>query len=169
MLKNILLSGVWLLFLLMPLSICNGADSKWDYTQNGSMGISEELAGNAGSFRTYECTTDDSTEKVVMWYAKRFGLPKDHNLVIAAERGFSALKNQTIIKTGFGHDTDDRKDATSMVARLAPTYAHITFLHRPSFDGKQDVTISIASLPDGKTSVVVISPMIGASGRLSGN
>lgn len=169
MLKKNFLSGVWLLFLLMPLSICHGADSKWDYTQEGSMGVSEELAGNARSFRTYECTTNDSAEKVVLWYAKRLGLPKDHSLVTAAEKGFSALENQTIIKTGFGHDTDDRKDHTSMVARLAPSYAHITFLHRPSFDGKQDVTISIASLPDGKTSVVVISPIVGASRRAGGN
>jgi hypothetical protein len=152
---------VWLLLLLLPLSICAGDDSKWDYTQEGSYGVSEEHAGKAGNFRTYECTTDDSTEKVVLWYAKQLGLPKDHKLVTRAEQGFSNLEHQTIIKTGFGHDTDDRKDHTSIVARLAPTYAHITFLHRPHFDGKQDIMISIASLPDGKTSVVVIQPIIG--------
>lgn len=78
-----------------------------------------------------------------------------------AEKGFSTLANPTIIQTGSGHDTDQRKDHTSMVARLAPMYAHVTFLHRPSFDGKQDLTISIASLPDGQTSVVVISPING--------
>lgn len=169
MLKNFLLSGVWLQFLLMPLSICDGADAKWDYTQEGSMGVSEERAGTAGSFRTYECTTNDSAEKVVLWYAKRLGLPKDHSLVTVAEKGFSALEKRTLITTGCGHDTDDRKDYTSMVARLTPAHAHITFLHRPSFDGKEDVMISIASLPDGKTSVVVISPNIDASSRAGGN
>jgi hypothetical protein len=168
MLKNIVLSGVLLPFLLMPFSTCVGAASKWDYTQEGSMGVSEELAGKAGNFRTYECTTSDSAEKVVLWYAKRLGLPKDHSLVTVAEQGFSTLEKRTMIKTGFGHDTDDSKDHTSMVARLTPTHAHITFLHRPNFDGKQDVTISIASLPDGKTSVVVISPIIDASSRAAG-
>jgi hypothetical protein len=88
--------------------------------------------------------------------------------VTVAEKGFSTLENQTMIKTGFGHDTDDRKDHTSMVGRLTPTHAHITFLYRPNFDGKQDVTISIASLPDGKTSVVVITPIIDASSRAAG-
>ena len=155
-------SGVGLLLLLVQLSICDGAESKWDYTQEGSMGVSEELAGNAGDFRTYECTTSDSAEKVVLWYAKRLGLPKDHSLVTVAKKGFSTLENRTMIKTGFGRDTDDRKEHTSMVARLTPTHAHITFLHRSNIDGKQDVTISIASLPDGKTSVVVISPIIDA-------
>ena len=168
MLKNLLLAGVLLPFLLTPYSICNGSDSKWDYTQEGSMGVSEERAGNAGNFRTYECTTSDSAEMVVLWYAKRLGLPKDHSLVTVAEKGFSTLENQTMIKTGFGHDTDDRKDHTSMVARLTPTHAHITFLHRSNFDGTQDVTISIASLPDGKTSVVVISPIIGEFRRDAG-
>ena len=57
---------VWLLLLLVPLSICAGDDSKWDYTQEGSYGVSEEHAGKTGNFRTYECTTDDSTEKVVL-------------------------------------------------------------------------------------------------------
>ena len=168
MLKNLPLAGVLLPFLLMPFSICDGSDSKWDYTQEGSMGVTEELAGKAGNFRTYECTTGDSAEKVVLWYAKRLGLPKDHSLVTIAEKGFSTLENRIMIKTGYGHDTDHRKDHTSMVARLTPTQAHITFLHRSNFDGTQDVTISIASLPDGKTSVVVISPIIGEFRRNSG-
>jgi hypothetical protein len=161
--------GVYLLLLLMPLSICEGSDSKWDYTQKGSAGVSVEHAGRAGNFRTFECTTNDSAEKVVLWYAKQLGLPKDHSLVKIAEKGFSKLENQTIIKNGFGHDTDDRKDNTSMVARLAPTYAHITFFYRPNFDGKQDITISIASLPDGKTSVVVIRPIIDEFRRVDSN
>jgi hypothetical protein len=169
MLKHILSMGVWLAFLLMPFSICDGADANWDYTQEGSTGVTEESAGRAGNFRTYECTTNDSAEKVVLWYARRLGLSKNHSLVTIAENGFSTLDNQTIIKTSSGHDTDDRKDHTSMVARLAPTYVHITFLHRPSFDGKQDVTISIASLPDGKTSVIVISPILGDFRQLGGN
>lgn len=169
MLNNRLRLGVWLSFLLTPFSICVGADSKWDYTQEGSTGVSEESAGKAGNFRTYECTTNDSAEKVVLWYAKQLGLPANHSLVTVAEKGFSTLENRTMIKTGFGHDTDDRKDHTSMVARLTPTHAHITFQHRPNFDGKQDVTISIASLPDGKTSVVVITPIIGEFRRDGGN
>jgi hypothetical protein len=168
MLKDLLLAGFLLPFLLTPFSICDGSESKWDYAQEGSTGVSEELAGKAGNFRTYECTTDDSPEKVVLWYAKRLGLPKDHSLVTVAENGFSTLENRTMIKTGSGHDTDDRKDYTSMVARLTPTHVHITFFHRPNFDGKQDVSISIASLPDGKTSVVVISPIIDASSRAAG-
>lgn len=165
MLKSILLVGV---SLLTPFSICIGADSKWDYTRGGSSGVSEESAGRAGNFRTFECTTDDSAEKVVLWYSKQLGLRKDHSLVKVAEKGFSTLANPPIIKTGSGNDTDERKDHTSMVARLAPTYAHVTFLHRPSFDEKQDVTISIASLPNGKTSVVVISPIPGEDARSGG-
>ncbi|MCA9123334.1 MAG: hypothetical protein H6822_08290 [Planctomycetaceae bacterium] len=153
----------------MPLSICDGADSKWDYTQNGSVGISEERAGKAGNFRTFETTTDDSAEKVVLWYAKRLGLPQDHSLVTRAEKGFATLENQTIIKAGHGHDTDDRQDHTTMVALLGPAHAHITFLHRPHFDSQQDITISIAQLPDGKTSVVVIRPKLGALRRVGGN
>lgn len=167
--KRVLLSSVWLSLLLMPWSICDGADSHWDYTQEGSMGVSEEFAGRAGKFRSYECVTNDSAEKVVLWYAKRLGLPEDHSLVAIAEKGFSTLGNRTLIKTGFGHDTEDRKDHTSMVAQLGPTHAHITFLHRPNFDGKQDVTISIAGLPDGKKSVVVISPIIDATHRAGAN
>lgn len=161
MLKTVLPLGFCLLCLLMPFSICVGADSKWDYMQGGRSGVSEESAGRAGNFRSFECTTSDSAEKVVLWYAKQLGLRKDHSLVTIAEKGFSTLANPTIIMTGSGHDTDQRKDHTSMVARLDPTYAHVTFLHRPSFDGKQDVTISIASLPGGKTSVTVISPTAG--------
>ncbi len=34
--KRIRLLGLWLPFLLMPLSICVGADAEWDYTQHGS-------------------------------------------------------------------------------------------------------------------------------------
>lgn len=166
--KRVLLTSVWLSLLLMPWSICDAANSPWDYTQEGSAGVSEESAGRAGNFRSYECITNDSVEKVLLWYAKRLGLPDDHSLVAIAEKGFSTLWNRTLIKTGFGHDTDDRKDHTSMVAQLGPTHAHITFLHRPNFDGKQDVTISIAGLPDGKTSVVVISPISDASQRAGG-
>jgi hypothetical protein len=161
--------GVCLPFLLMPLSICHGADSKWDYSHDGSMGVSEELAGNAGNFRTYECTTNDSAEKVVLWYATRLGLPEDHSLVAAAEKGFSTLANSMTIKRAHGHDTDDRKDHTTIVALLDPTHVHITFLHRTRFDGKQDVTISIAGSPEGKTSVVVIHPIVSESGQAGGN
>ena len=155
------IKSVALLFLLTPLSIYQNSDSEWDYQKNGSIGVSEERAGNAGKFRTYNCTTDDTTEKVVLWYAKRLGLPEDHSLVTAAEDGFSTLEQQKIVKTACGHDTDVRKDHTTMVAMLGPKHVHITFLHRRSFDGRQDVTISIAQSPAGTTSIVVITPIDG--------
>lgn len=65
MLKTVLLLGFSLLCLLLPFLICAGADSKWDYAQGGRSGVSEESAGRAGNFRTFECTTSDSAEKVV--------------------------------------------------------------------------------------------------------
>ncbi len=158
-----------LLLLMASFALCSGEEPGWDYPKSGPNGTSLERAGNAGKFRTYYCTSDDSAEKVVLWYAKRLGLPKDHSLVTTAEKGFSNLENQTIIKSGYGHDTDDRKDHTTMVALLAPAHVHITFLHRPGFDGNQDVTISISSSPDGKTSMVVIRPVLGEVRQAGGN
>ena len=91
MLKTNNLVGTCVLAFLMPFSLCAGADSKWDYAQGGRSGVSDESAGRAGNFRTYECTTSDSSEKVVLWYAKQLGLRKDHSLVTIAEKGFSTL------------------------------------------------------------------------------
>ncbi|MCM2374726.1 hypothetical protein NB063_29230 [Rhodopirellula sp. ICT_H3.1] len=158
---HVRLGCISLCLALFPISVTSGSDSEWDYTHHGSMGISEAHAGRAGKFRTYECTTTDSPEKVVLWYAKRLGLPSDHSLVTTAEKGFSNLESQRLIKNAYGHDTDDRKDHTTMVAFLAAKHVHITFLHRPSFDGKKDVTISIAKVPDGRTSIAVIQPVVG--------
>ena len=151
---------VWMTF-LAPASIANDADSLWDYTKEGSVSVSEEWAGRAGNFRTFHCTTNDSSEKVALWYAKRLGLPDKHSLVIAARAGFSKLENDKIIKTGCGHDTEKRKDHTTMLAVLSRQHAHITFLHRPDFAGMRDVSISITSIPGGKTSVVVMQPILG--------
>ena len=148
------------LFVLMTsLAVCCGEESDWDYPKSGPSGISVERAGNAGRFRTYHCSSDDSPEKVLLWYATRIGLPEDHSLVVAARKGFSNLENDQIIKTSHGHDTDDRKDHTTMIALLSSKHAHITFLHRRSFEGNQDVTISIAGGPNSKTSITVIEPI----------
>ncbi|MEP3479576.1 MAG: hypothetical protein ABJZ55_10040 [Fuerstiella sp.] len=152
---------IWMAF-FSPVSIAINADSQWDYTKEGSVSVSEERAGRAGKFRTFHCTTNDSTEKVAQWYAKRLGPPDKHSLVIAAREGFSKLENDTIIKTGYGHDTEKRKDHTTMLAVLSRQHAHITFLHRPDFAGMRDVSISITSIPGGKTSVVVMQPILGS-------
>lgn len=157
---NIASVTLWL-FLMTSCAICSGEESGWDYPQSGPSGISVERAGNAGQFRTYYCTSNDATEKVVLWYATRIGLPHDHSLVLAAQKGFSNLGNDQVIKTGYGHDTVERKDHTTMIALLSPKHSHVTFLHRRSFESNQDVTISIATAPDGKTSIAVIEPVVG--------
>ena len=144
----------------LPFALVGDEDTGWDYPKSGPSGVSVESAGNAGQFRTYYCTSDDSVEKVVLWYSKRIGLPKDHSLVLAAQEGFSKLENNRIIKTGYGHDTADQKDHTTMIALLSPKHSHVTFLHRRSFKGNQDVTISIAASPNGKSSITVIESIL---------
>ena len=147
---------------LASASIANDADSQWDYPKaGGPAGVSEESTGRAGNFRTFHCTTKDSTEKVALWYATRLGLPDKHSLVMAARDGFSKLEKDSIISGGFGHDTEERTDDTRILAVLSPKHAQITLLHRPDFAGKRYVSISITSIPDGKTSVVVMQPILG--------
>lgn len=133
--------------------------SHWDYSATGSVSVSEQRAGAAGRFRTFHCTTDDSTETVVLWYAKRFGFPEKQSLVVAARKGFSTLLNDRVINGGYGHDTDNRHDHTSIVAALSRHHTHVSFLHRPDFAGTRDVSISITSMPDGRTSVIVTQPL----------
>jgi len=133
--------------------------SQWDYAAKGRVSVSENSAGAAGKFRTFHCTTTDSPETVVLWYAKRFGFPEKQSLVVAARNRFSTLENSKIINGGFGHDTDSRHDHTIVMAALSEQHTHISFLHRPDFAGKRDVSISITSMPDGKTSIIVTQPM----------
>lgn len=147
-----------ILLLLVSHSASRSEDSPWDYSNMGRFGVSEMRAGRAGEFRTYHHTSNDAVEKVVIWYAKRLGLTEDDRLVVAARNGFANLENDRIINAGSGHDTDECKDHTAIVALLSRKHAHITFLHRQSFDGKQDITISITSTADGQTSIVVIEP-----------
>lgn len=141
---------------LLPLSATvHAADSDWDYrTDSGS--VSESHAGNAGLFRSYNFVTTDSIEKVVLWYAERFGLPEDHSLVAAARSGFGKLSAPLDVTTGYGHDTDKRKDHTTIVGSITSEHAHITFLHRPDFSGRSDVSISLSSVAEG-TSIIVVN------------
>lgn len=143
---------------LLPLSATvHAADSDRDYrTDSGS--VSESHPGDAGRFRSYDLVTPDSIEKVILCYAKRFGLPEDHSLVAAAKAGFSRLPGDLSFKTGFGHDTDKRRDHTNMAGSITSEHAHITFLHRPDFSGRRDVSISLSSVAGG-TSIIVIQPV----------
>lgn len=136
------------------------ADGDWDY-QASSGSVSESHAGKAGLFRSYDFVTTDSIEKVVLWYAKRFGLPEDHSLVEAARAGFSKLPGTLVVTTGYGHDTDKRKDHTTIAGFVTSEDAHITFLHRPDFSGGSDVSISLSTVTKG-TSIIVVQPIVEA-------
>jgi hypothetical protein len=153
-----------LLFFSMTSIAVHGEDeSYWEYPKSGPNGTSVEHAGKAGRFRAYYCKSGDSPEKVILWYAKRIGLPEDHSLILAARNGFSNLENYHINKAGYGHDTDDRKDYTTIIALLSSEHSHVTAVHRPSLEANHDVTISIASLPNGGTSITVIEPVVDAN------
>lgn len=133
-------------------------EDTWDYP-SGRNGVNQVAAGRAGQLRVFDCQTTDSVETVVLWYAKRLGLKDDHRLSVSASKGFDKLENDTDFNYGFGHDTDNRRDHTQMMAHVTPSHAHVTFLHRPDFKRPSSVTISIAESPNG-TSVHVIQPTV---------
>lgn len=136
------------------------ADSDWDYPAGGRRGTSESSAGRAGDFRSFSLTTEDPIEKAALWYAEKFGIPEDSPLIEAARTGFSNLEQSLHIRTGTGHDTNDRQDYTMIVATLTPNVSHVTFLHRPDFTGRNDVTVSLTTSA-GLTSIIVIMPVGG--------
>lgn len=149
-------TALTLSLLRFPVAI-HAADSDWDYLAD-SGGVSESHAGKAGLFRSYHFVTPDPIEKVVLWYAKRFGLPEDHSLIVAAKAGFSTLPGTRVVTTGYGHDTDKRQDHTTIAGSVTSEDAHITFLYRPDFSGGSDITVSLSTVTRG-TSIVVLRPI----------
>lgn len=147
-------------FVVAPTSLKAG-DSDWEYPSVGRGLTGKSSAGKAGQFRSFSSIVTDPIEKVVLWYAKRLNLPKDHRLIEFAKKGFENLEQEHSIGTGTGHDTDDRQDHTLVLAALTSKISHITFLHRPDFLGTKDVTISLTT-SSGVTSIMVIMPIKGA-------
>jgi len=129
---TIILPLLGLLIVAEPTNLKAG-DSDWEYPSVGRGQTGRSSAGKAGQFRNFSSIVTDPIEKVVLWYAERTGLPKDHRLIEFARKGFGKLERQHSISTGTGHDTDDRQDHTLVLAALTSKISHITFLHRPDF------------------------------------
>jgi hypothetical protein len=122
-------------------------DGHWDYPNNSAGGVSE--SSGLVSFTNSTRRTTDSVEKVILWYAKRLDLPDEHELVEAAEEGFSNLDNRLSVRSGFGRDTTDREDHISMLGSITSKHAHVTMIYQPILTQKTDVVISITQTPDG--------------------
>lgn len=150
-----------MLFVVAPTSL-KADDSVCDYPSAGRGLLSTSSAGKAGQFRSFSAIVTDPIEKVVLWYAERLGLPKDHRLIEFARNGFENLERNHSVGTSTGHDTDDRQDHTVVLAALTSKISHVTFRHRPDFSGTRDVMISLTT-SSGVTSITVIMPVAGES------
>ena len=142
-------------FVVAPTSL-KAEGSDWKYPSVGRGQTGESSAGKAGQFRSFSSIVTDPIEKVVLWYAERLGLPKDHILIELARKGFENLEQDQSIGTGAGRDTIDGQNHTMVLAALTTKIAHITFLHFPDLEGTKNVTISLTA-SSGVTSIMVIS------------
>jgi hypothetical protein len=121
--------------------------SRWDYPSNSAGGVGESKG--IVSFSRSSRRTTDSIEKVVLWYADRLGLAKDHSLVENAKAGFSKLESRLEIRSGIGHDTESRQDHLSILGTITREHAHVTMIYQPNPAEKTDVIISITQTPNG--------------------
>ena len=120
---------------------------RWDYPSNSAGGAGESKG--IVSFSRSSRRTTDSIEKVVLWYADRVGLAKDHALVKNAKAGFSKLESRLDIRSGIGHDTDNSQDHLSILGTITREHAHVTMIYQTNPAEKTDVIISVTQTPSG--------------------
>ena len=144
-----------LLILIAAVSVSQASGAEWEYPAGGPTGSGEHSVGKAGNFHSYQTLTKDSPEKVVLWYAKRFGLKDDNGLVEHAKSGFGNLETMNKVTYTVVRDTDQEKWGALFFATLSPDYANVHIFVRPENKAENDLTISITQIPTG-TAISVI-------------
>lgn len=123
--------------------------AEWEYPKDGGRtDSSKHIVGKAGAFQSYQTITQDSPEKVVLWYAKQLGLDDDHRLVRRANMGFRVSKNQkgvTKLHTLLVRGKMAEKLGGIYLETVTPESVNVQMFVRPESDAQQDLTISISS------------------------
>ena len=120
---------------------------RWVYPNN-SAGGDGESTGKVSYSRSTRRTTDN-VENVVLWYAERVGLAKDHALVLSANTGFAKLRKRLDIRTNIGQGTEETPTNLAILGTITSDHAHVTMIYQSSLEEKTDVIISITQTPDG--------------------
>ncbi len=107
------------------------------------------------TFFTLELRTEDSIEDVVSWYAKRVGLPSDHELIKKAKMGFGKLDARWGVNSIHDGNRSGKRSHTVVLGDFSRNHGDLTIVHQPNLRKKTDVFISITQRDDW-TSIKVL-------------